>query len=90
MLLLLAASDLILILICFSFCRPLSPSIGNFNNNAMSKNDMKHPMSAPSPLAFTPTSVLKKMNAEKDGEQKIGMYSSKSSCSAGKSENPLS
>ncbi|XP_034237032.1 eukaryotic translation initiation factor 4E transporter-like isoform X3 [Thrips palmi] len=50
--------------------RSLSPNIGNFN--AMNKNDMKHPMSSPSPLAFTPTSVLKKMNAEKDGDQKIG------------------
>jgi hypothetical protein len=46
--------------------------VGNFNNNAMSKSEMKHPMSSPSPLAFTPTSVLKKMNAEKDGDQKIG------------------
>lgn len=53
----------------------MSPNMGNFNNNSMSKNDSKHPMSSPSPLAFTPTSVLKKMNAEKDGEQKIGKLS---------------
>ncbi|KAK3933328.1 Eukaryotic translation initiation factor 4E transporter [Frankliniella fusca] len=52
--------------------RSISPNIGNFNNSSMSKNDVKHPMSSPTPLAFTPTSVLKKMNAEKDGDQKIG------------------
>ncbi|XP_026288809.1 eukaryotic translation initiation factor 4E transporter isoform X3 [Frankliniella occidentalis] len=51
--------------------RSISPNVGNFNNSSMNK-DVKHPMSSPTPLAFTPTSVLKKMNAEKDGDQKIG------------------
>jgi translation initiation factor 4E transporter len=48
------------------------------NNSGLKVNDSSSPgkhMSSPTPLAFTPTSVLRKMTAEKEAETSGGPVS---------------
>jgi hypothetical protein len=63
--------------------RSLSPSVSGMSSNATSNsgtkiNDSSSPakhLSSPTPLAFTPTSVLRKMTAEKEAETSAGPVS---------------
>jgi len=63
--------------------RSLSPNVcgmsSNATNNSGAKiNDSSSPakhLSSPTPLAFTPTSVLRKMTAEKEAETSAGPIS---------------
>jgi hypothetical protein len=63
--------------------RSLSPNVSgmlsNATNNSGAKiNDSSSPakhLSSPTPLAFTPTSVLRKMTAEKEAETSAGPVS---------------
>lgn len=62
--------------------RSLSPNVSGMSSNTTNSgpkiNDSSSPakhLSSPTPLAFTPTSVLRKMTAEKEAETSAGPVS---------------